>query len=123
MDEDGYFWYAGRADDMLRVSGQWVSPAEVEGALAEYGAVLEAAVVPHRTADGLCTVKAFIVLKTGHAGTPALVEEIQEFVRQRITPYKYPRKIEFITELPKSATGKLLRYKLRETDRESHANF
>jgi benzoate-CoA ligase len=99
---------------MLRVSGQWVSPAEVEGALAEFAAVLEAAVVPCLGADGLHTVKAFIVLKTGHVGTHELVQEIQSFVKQRITPYKYPRKIEFIPELPKSATGKLLRYKLRE---------
>jgi benzoate-CoA ligase family protein len=114
VDEDGYFWYAGRADDMLRVSGQWVSPAEVEGALAEHAAVLEAAVVPHQEEDGLSTVKAFVVLKNGQSGTPGLAQEIQSFVKQRITPYKYPRRIEFLSELPKSAAGKLLRYKLRE---------
>jgi len=116
VDGDGYFWYAGRGDDMLRVSGQWVSPVEVEGALAEHGAVLEAAVVSHREADGLYTVKAFVVLKAGRPQAPGLVEELQAFVKQRITPYKYPRLIEFIAELPKSSTGKLLRYKLRESE-------
>jgi benzoate-CoA ligase len=122
VDEDGYFWYAGRADDMLRVSGQWVSPAEVEGALSEHAAVLEAAVVPHQEPDGLFTVKAFVVLKKGQTGTHRLVQEMQSFVRQRITPYKYPRRIEFLSELPKSAAGKLLRYKLRELDRSTTAS-
>jgi benzoate-CoA ligase family protein len=123
VDEDGYFWYAGRGDDMLRVSGQWVSPVEVESALAEHRAVLEAAVVSHRGAGGLYTVKAFVVLKPGLAQAPGLAEELQAFVKQRITPYKYPRLIEFIAELPKSATGKLLRYKLRESEsRPMHAD-
>ena len=114
VDSDGYFWYAGRADDMLRVSGQWVSPVEVESALAEHAQVLEAAVVPHQEPDGLHTVKAFVVLKHGLTGTPELVHELRIFVKQRITPYKYPRRIAFLPELPKSAAGKLLRYKLRE---------
>jgi benzoate-CoA ligase len=121
VDQEGYFWYAGRADDMLRVSGQWVSPAEVEGALAEHAAVLEAAVVPYQQADGLYTVKAFVVLKTGQKGTEQLVEELQGFVKLRIAPYKYPRHIEFLSELPKSAAGKLLRYRLRELDRATAA--
>ncbi len=114
VDQAGYFWYAGRADDMLRVSGQWVSPVEVESALARHASVLEAAVVPYQESDGLYTVKAFVVLKFGLAGTPELVQELQRFVKQRITPYKYPRRIEFLPDLPKSATGKLLRFKLRE---------
>jgi benzoate-CoA ligase len=114
VDEDGYFWYSGRADDMLRVSGQWVSPVEVESALVEHEAVLEAAVVSYREPDGLNTVKAFVVLKQGRAGSAALIEELQAFVKRRITPYKYPRRIEFVVELPKSAAGKLLRYKLRD---------
>jgi benzoate-CoA ligase family protein len=114
LDEDGYFWYAGRSDDMFRVSGQWVSPIEVESALIEHAAVLEAAVVPHLEANGLHTTKAFVVLKHGLAGSPELIHELQKFVKQRITPYKYPRRIEFLEELPKSAAGKLLRYKLRE---------
>jgi benzoate-CoA ligase len=113
-DEDGYYWYAGRADDMFRVSGQWVSPAEVEGALIEHDSVLEAAVVAFEEETRLYTTKAFVVLKDGARATPNLVHELQEFVKQRITPYKYPHHIEFLAELPKSAAGKVLRYKLRE---------
>jgi len=117
VDADGYFWYAGRSDDMFRVSGQWVSPVEVESALAEHGAVLEAAVVAHEESVGIFTTKAFVVLKHGGAGTPELAQELQRFVKARISPYKYPRRVEFLEELPKSAAGKLLRYRLREMDR------
>ena len=113
VDSDGFYWYAGRSDDMFRVSGQWVSPPEVESALIEHASVLEAAVVPHQEASGLLSTKAFVVLKQGHAGSVELVAELQAFVKQRITPYKYPRRIEFLAELPKSAAGKVLRYKLR----------
>jgi benzoate-CoA ligase len=113
-DEDGYYWYAGRTDDMFRVSGQWVSPNEVEGALIEHGAVLEAAVVAFEEETKLYTPKAFVVVKDGVAPSAELARELQEFVKQRITPYKYPRRIEFLSELPKSAAGKLLRYKLRD---------
>ncbi|MBZ5606078.1 MAG: benzoate-CoA ligase family protein [Acidobacteriia bacterium] len=116
IDEDGYFWYAGRSDDMVRVSGQWVSPIEVESALVEHEAVMEAAVVGHTEPGGLGTVKAFVVLRQGFAGTDELIRDLQAFVRQRIAPYKYPRRVEFLAELPKNATGKLLRYKLRELD-------
>jgi benzoate-CoA ligase len=114
VDEDGYYWYAGRSDDMFRVSGQWVSPIEVESSLIEHAAVLEAAVVPYQEASGLHSTKAFVVLKQGMLGSPELIQELQSFVKQRITPYKYPRRIEFLHELPKSAAGKVLRYKLRE---------
>jgi len=114
-DEDGYYWYAGRSDDMFRVSGQWVSPNEVESALIEHSSVLEAAVVAFEEETKLYTPKAFVVLKDGVAPSPALARELQEFVKQRITPYKYPRRIEFLAELPKSAAGKVLRYKLRES--------
>ena len=114
MDEDGYYWYAGRSDDMFRVSGQWVSPAEVESALIEHESVLEAAVVAYREDTELHTPKAFVVLREGIVATPVLERELQEFVKQRITPYKYPRRIEFMDQLPKTAAGKLLRYKLRE---------
>ncbi len=114
MDGDGYFWYRGRSDDMFRVSGQWVSPIEVESALVEHPAVLEAAVVPHEESTGLHTTKAFVVLKEGLQGDSGLTRELQDFVKQRITPYKYPRRVQFLAELPKSATGKVLRYKLRE---------
>jgi benzoate-CoA ligase family protein len=114
VDDDGYYWYAGRSDDMFRVSGQWVSPIEVESSLIEHAAVLEAAVVPYEEPNGLHSTKAFVVLKQGLAESPELIQELQAFVKQRITPYKYPRRIEFLAELPKSAAGKLLRYKLRE---------
>ncbi len=114
MDGDGYYWYAGRSDDMFRASGQWLSPAEVEGALAEHRAVLEAAVVAYTESNELHTPKAFVVLKNGFTASEELAHELQEFVKQRITPYKYPRRVEFLAELPKSAAGKLLRYKLRQ---------
>jgi benzoate-CoA ligase family protein len=117
VDEDGYYWYAGRSDDMFRVSGQWVSPIEVECALIEHRCVLEAAVIAFEEQTGLHTPIAFVVLRNGYAGGAELVRELQDFVKQRIAPYKYPRRIEFLTELPKTAAGKVLRYKLREMSR------
>jgi benzoate-CoA ligase family protein len=117
VDDDGYYWYAGRSDDMFRVSGQWVSPIEVECALVEHRCVLEAAVIAFEEETGLHTPKAFVVLREGYTQGAELAGELQDFVKQRITPYKYPRRIEFLTELPKSAAGKLLRYKLREMRR------
>ena len=117
VDEDGYYWYAGRSDDMFRVSGQWVSPIEVECTLIEHSSVLEAAVIAFEEESGLHTPKAFVVLREGHAGNAELAKGLQDFVKQRITPYKYPRRIEFLAELPKTAAGKLLRYKLREMSR------
>ncbi len=117
VDQDGYYWYAGRSDDMFRVSGQWVSPIEVECALIEHHRVLEAAVIAFEEQTGLHTPLAFVVLRDGQGGSPELVRELQDFVKQRITPYKYPRRIEFLRELPKTAAGKLLRYRLREMSR------
>jgi benzoate-CoA ligase family protein len=117
VDEDGYYWYAGRSDDMFRVSGGWVSPIEVECALIEHPCVLEAAVIPFEEESGIQTPKAFVVLVHGNAGGVELTKELQVFVKKRITPYKYPRHIEFLSELPKTATGKILRYKLREMRR------
>jgi benzoate-CoA ligase len=114
-DEAGFFSYAGRADEMFRVSGQWVSPYEIENALLEHPAVLEAAVVAYEEENELHTPKAFVVLKNGFTRDPGRVEELKEFVKQRIPPYKYPRRIEFLSELPKSAAGKILRFKLRQT--------
>jgi benzoate-CoA ligase len=113
IDNDGYYWYAGRSDDMFRVSGQWVSPIEVENTLIEHECVVEAAVVAYRELTELLTPKAFVVLRDGLKPSVELVKELQDFVKQRITPYKYPRRIEFVNTLPKSATGKLMRYKLR----------
>jgi len=112
-DDDGYYHYCGRTDDMFKVSGQWVSPFEVESALIGHDQVLEAAVVPCETDDELIKPKAFVVLKQGGHGDAQLVEDLQHFVKDRITPVKYPRWIEFIDELPKTATGKIQRFKLR----------
>lgn len=122
IDEEGYYWYAGRSDDMFRVSGQWVSPIEVEAALIEHSCVLESAVIAFEEESGLHTPQAFVVLREGYAGSAELVQELQDFVKQRITPYKYPRRIEFLPELPKTAAGKLLRYKLREMSRAAAAS-
>ena len=113
QDEDGYYWYCGRADDMLKVSGQWVSPAEVEGVLFEHPAVLEAAVVGWEDKDRLVKPKACVVLKAGQQASAALAEELRAFVKARTLPHKYPRWVEFVTDLPKTTTGKIQRYKLR----------
>jgi len=107
---DGYYIYAGRSDDMLKVSGMYVSPFEVESALMEHPKVLEAAVVGIPDANGLTRTKAFVVLK---AGQQADASELQGFVKERLAPYKYPRQIAFVLELPKTATGKIQRFKLR----------
>jgi benzoate-CoA ligase len=111
--EDSYFTYCGRADDMLKVSGIWVSPFEVEAALASHAAVLEAAVVGHGDENGLIKPKAFVVLRAATPPTPELAAALQQHVKNRLAPYKYPRWIEFVSELPKTATGKIQRFKLR----------
>jgi 4-hydroxybenzoate-CoA ligase/benzoate-CoA ligase len=112
-DADGFYTYAGRDDDMLKVGGIWVSPFEVESALGEHEAVLEAAVVGHRDGEGLVKPRAFVVLKKKEHAGDALSDELKAFVKSRLAPYKYPRWIEFVDELPKTATGKIQRYKLR----------
>jgi benzoate-CoA ligase len=113
QDADGYFWYCGRADDMLKVGGIWVSPIEVENALMGHPAVLECAVVGARDRDEMVKPKAFVVLKDGTPPTPERAAELQAFVKEAIAPFKYPRWIEFVPELPKTATGKMQRFKLR----------
>ena len=110
---DGSYTYAGRNDDMLKVSGIYVSPFEVEGTLVQHPAVLEAAVIGKVDADGLTKTKAFVVLKPGQQATEA---ELQAFVKEKLAPYKYPRFIEFLPELPKTATGKIQRFRLRERE-------
>lgn len=112
-DEDGYFWHQGRSDDMLKVSGLWVSPVEVEHALIQHPAVLECAVVGVEDADGLVKSKAFVVLKDPSRGGDELAGELQDFAKSKIAGFKYPRSIEFTSELPKTATGKVQRYRLR----------
>ena len=113
--EDGYFTYCGRGDDMLKVSGIWVSPFEVEAALTSHAAVLEAAVVGHADENGLIKPKAFVVLRPNVPQAPELAAALQQHVKGRLAPYKYPRWIEFVAELPKTATGKIQRFKLRVT--------
>lgn len=120
QDSDGYLIHCGRSDDMMKVSGLWVSPMEVESALIAHDAVLEAAVVAANDENGLVKPKAFIVLKEGVPAGDAMRQELQDFVKTRLAPYKYPRYIEFMTELPKTATGKLQRYILAR--RESNAS-
>jgi benzoate-CoA ligase family protein len=113
-DADGFYWYCGRSDDMLKVGGQWVAPAEVEATLIQHPAVLECGVVGQADADDLVKPYAFVVLKPGHTPGEALAKELQAFVRDKIAAYKYPRWIEFLPELPKTATGKIQRFRLRE---------
>jgi benzoate-CoA ligase len=113
---DGRYVYAGRADDMLKVSGIYVSPFEVEAALVQHPAVLEAAVIGKQDADGLTKTKAFVVLKPGQTPDARLEEALKAFVKDKLAPYKYPRYLEFINELPKTATGKIQRFRLRERE-------
>jgi benzoate-CoA ligase len=113
QDADGYFWYASRSDDMLKVSGTWVSPVEIENELLEHPAVQEAAVVGRKDADGLVKTVACVVLRDATQASPELSSELQRFVLQRLPVFKRPHQIEFVLELPKTATGKLQRYKLR----------
>ena len=114
QDEDGFFWYAGRSDDLFKVHGLWLSPAEVESALLAHAAVLEAAVIARNDEAGLAKPAAYVVLKKEFAPNETLACELQDFVAERIGGYKRPRWIEFQQELPKTATGKLQRFKLRE---------
>jgi benzoate-CoA ligase len=111
--DDGYFIYSGRNDDMLKVSGFWVSPFEVESALASHPAVLEAAVVAQADENGLIKPKAYVVLRPDVPQTSDLAGNLQQHVKGLLAPYKYPRWIEFAAELPKTATGKIQRFKLR----------
>jgi len=113
-DEDGFFWYAGRSDDLFKVHGLWLSPAEVEAALLAHSAVLEAAVIARDDEANLAKPAAYVVLKKEFAPNEVLSRELQDFVAERIGGYKRPRWIEFLQELPKTATGKLQRFKLRE---------
>ncbi|MBI2466407.1 MAG: AMP-binding protein, partial [Candidatus Rokubacteria bacterium] len=114
QDPDGYYWFAGRADDMLKVGGIWVSPVEIEATLIQHPAVLEAAVVGQADDERLVKPKAYVVLKEPAAPSPALAEELKGFVKGKLAPYKYPRWIEFVPDLPKTATGKIQRFKLRQ---------
>jgi acetyl-CoA synthetase len=119
QDEDGYIWYAGRADDVIIAAGFRIGPFEVESACLEHPAVKEAAAVASPDELRGNVVKAFIVLAEGHDGSDELVKDIQQFVRGRLSAYAYPRKIEFVDDLPKTLTGKIRRIELREREMES----
>lgn len=114
QDGNGCYVYAGRSDDMLKVSGIYVSPFEVEATLMQHPAVLESAVIGRDDEQGLTKTKAFVVLKAGASVTE---DELKAFVKERLAPYKYPRFIEFVDDLPKTATGKIQRFRLRERDK------
>ncbi|WP_292405474.1 MULTISPECIES: AMP-binding protein [unclassified Methanoculleus] len=126
MDEDGYFWFIGRDDDVIKSSGYRIGPFEVENALMEHPAVQEAAVVGSPDVIRGLIVKAFVVLKPGYRPSESLVKDIQNYVKRVTAPYKYPRAVEFVESLPKTISGKIKRYELREremkrfTDNNSH---
>ena len=112
-DADGYYWYCGRSDDMMKVGGLWVSPIEIENTLMEHPAVLESAVIGDTDADGLLKPKAFVLLKSEFQPNAELRLELQNHVKNKLAPYKYPRWVEFVDELPKTVTGKIQRFRLR----------
>jgi benzoate-CoA ligase len=118
LDEDGYYWYEGRSDDMIKVSGLWVSPIEIESALLEHPAVAESAVVGIDV-EGFTKIKAFVIAKGDATPDGPLVAELQEHCKSRLQRYQYPHLIEFVPDLPKTVTGKIQRYKLREPARET----
>jgi len=114
MDEDGYFWFKARTDDMIISSGYNIAGPEVETALLAHQAVVECAVVGVPDVQRGSLVKAFVVLQQGISGDVKLVKELQDFVKNSIAPYKYPRALDFVAALPKTETGKIQRFKLRE---------
>ncbi|RYG11038.1 MAG: 2-aminobenzoate-CoA ligase, partial [Burkholderiales bacterium] len=116
QDADGYFFYQARADDMIITSGYNVGGPEVEDALLKHPAVAECGVIGKADEERGMIVKAFCVLKPGHAGDAALAKALQDHVKAIIAPYKYPREIEFVAALPRTETGKLQRFKLRVAD-------
>jgi benzoate-CoA ligase len=118
VDEEGFYWYEGRSDDMIKVSGLWVSPIEIESALLEHPAVAESAVVGMNV-EGFTKIKAFVITRGGAAVGDALVAELQEHCKSRLQRFQYPHVIEFVPELPKTVTGKIQRYKLRDGARET----
>ncbi|CAN5182113.1 benzoate-CoA ligase family protein [soil metagenome] len=117
VDEDGFYWYEGRSDDMIKVSGLWVSPVEVESVLGEHPAVIEAAAVGV-TVDELTRVKASVILRDDREPSEELISELQEWCKERLKRYQYPHIVEFVDELPKTVTGKIQRFKLRDAPRD-----
>jgi benzoate-CoA ligase len=113
-DQDGYYWYLGRLDDMVKIGGRQVFPVEVEQVVARHPAVLEDAVVPVNNEYGLTELQAFVVLREGHSPSAELAAQIQNFVKNELAPYKRPHQVEFVSELPRTATGKIQRFLLRD---------
>ena len=113
VDEDGYYWHAGRSDDMMKVGGIWVSPVEVESTLVSHDAIVECAVVAQADESNLVKPKAYVVLKQGYAGSDELAKQLIGYCREQMAAYKRPRWIEFVDQLPKTATGKIQRFRLR----------
>jgi benzoate-CoA ligase len=113
-DQEGYYYYAGRSDDMLKVSGQYVSPIEIESVLIEHASVLECAVIGRNDESGLTKTVAYVVLKHSNDAGDAIAADLKAFVKSRLAPHKYPREIFFLDDLPKTATGKIQRFKLRD---------
>lgn len=118
MDEDGYIWYQGRSDDVIKSSGYRIGPAEIESCLVKHPAVQNAAVIGKPDSARGAIVKAFVVLQPGQSGTAALEDDIRRHVRERLAPYEYPREIEFIAELPMTTTGKVQRKVLRQREED-----
>jgi acetyl-CoA synthetase len=116
MDADGYFWYQGRSDDVIKSAGYRIGPAEIESCLVKHRAVMNAAVIGKPDDTRGAIVKAFIVLQPGESPSAALIEDIQTHVRGRLAPYEYPREIEFIDALPMTTTGKVQRKELRKRE-------
>jgi acyl-coenzyme A synthetase/AMP-(fatty) acid ligase len=112
-DEDGFYYFEGRADDLIKVSGQWVHPLEIERCLAEHPAVQECAVLGVEDTNRLMSVQAWVVLRHGQSAGADMTHELQTFVKQQLLPYKYPRAIEYMEALPKTGTGKIDRQALR----------
>jgi acyl-coenzyme A synthetase/AMP-(fatty) acid ligase len=113
-DPDGYYWYLGRLDDLIKVGGRQIFTVEVEQVVARHPAVLEDAVIPVKNEYGLTELHVFVILKEGYSPSPGLAEQIQGFVKGELAPYKRPHHVEFVSELPKTATGKIQRFRLRE---------
>jgi acyl-coenzyme A synthetase/AMP-(fatty) acid ligase len=113
VDEDGYYWHAGRSDDMMKVGGIWVSPVEVESTLISHNAVLECAVVEQADESDLIKPKAYVMLNAGYEPSDELAAQLITYCREKMAGYKRPRWIVFVDELPKTATGKIQRFKLR----------
>ena len=118
-DVDGFFTFVGRVDDLIKVSGQWIYPLEIELCLSEHPAIRECAVLGMELPDRRMTTKAFVILRDGYLANDSLTRELQDYVKSKLLPYKYPRVVEYCSDLPKTGTGKIDRQKLRTTPLKS----